>query len=338
MKTLLLTKQDVRDLIDMPQVIAAVEEAYRALSARQVVQPDYIGFHLPEDRGEIDFKLSYHRTSEIISVKASSGGFRDNPRLHGVPNGMGTILLFDAQSGRLACVMDGSLITGLRTGAGGAISARLLARQDAQVVGVIGAGNQARMQLRALAHVMTPRQIHVASATTASAQAFKADIEAELGIPVTLAGSVRDAVEVADILITTTRGKAQVVDAAWVRPGTHVIAIGTDQAGKQELDPALFRDALVVVDSVAQCTSKGEAQHAIAAGLLKVEDIHAEIGQILAGDRPGRRDDDQITIFDSTGCAIQDNTTAKGIHDAALKAGVGSFFDFDPTPIKEAQA
>lgn len=336
MNTLFLTKDDVRGLTSMVDVISSVEDAYRALSASQVIQPDYIGIHLPDGQAEIDFKISYLKTTEVISVKASSGGFKHNPERYGVPNGMGTILLFDGKNGRLACVMDGSLITGLRTGAAGAVSVRYLARKSARVLGMIGAGNQARMQIRAIAEVMKIGEIHAVANSAASAQAFKRDIEAELGIPVTVAASARDVAHAADILITTTRGKGQVVAADWVRPGTHIIAIGADQQGKQELDPELFRNAIIVVDSTTQCVTKGELQHPLAAGVVAAVDIHAEIGQIIAGDKPGRQNDDQITIFDSTGCAIQDNTTADRIYQSALAKGVGMLFDLDPNTVAGA--
>ena len=154
MQTLLLSKAQVASLISMAEVISAVEEAYKAFSSGQVVQPDYIGIHLPAPRGEIDFKAGYCKSNEIISMKASSGGFVDNPTAHGVPNGMGSVLLFDAASCALICMMDGSLLTGLRTGASGAVSVKALARKNARKVTCIGTGNQARMQIRAIREVM----------------------------------------------------------------------------------------------------------------------------------------------------------------------------------------
>ena len=132
MKTLLLKKEEVGGLISMKEIIGTVEEAYKAFSANQVMQPGYMGIHLPPPRGEIDFKLGYYKSNEMISMKASSGGFIDNPAAHGLPTNMGTILLFDARTCALVCVMDGSLITGLRTGAAGAVSVKALARKNAK--------------------------------------------------------------------------------------------------------------------------------------------------------------------------------------------------------------
>ncbi|MDK1384829.1 ornithine cyclodeaminase family protein [Sinorhizobium sp. 8-89] len=328
MKTLLLKKEEVSKLICMNEVIGTVEEAYKAFNSDQVEQPDYIGMHLPSPRGEIDFKLGYYKGNEVISMKASSGGFIDNPTAHGVPSGMGTILLFDARSCALICVMDGSLITGLRTGAAGAVSVKALARKNARKITSIGTGNQARMQIRAINEVMKIEAIHAWDSHPDTLSKYKTDIESEFRIPVMLANSKKEAVEQADILITTTRGKGSLVEADWVKPGTHIVAIGTDQQGKQELDPEIFRGAKVVVDSIAQCTEKGETWHPLNKNIITKDDIHGEIGEILLGRKPGRENDDEVTIFDATGMAIQDNTTASKIYRNAIERNVGTFFEF----------
>jgi len=315
-------------LISMKEAIGAVEEAFRAFNSGQVVQPGYVGIHLPAPRGEIDFKAGYCASNEMVSMKASSGGFADNPSLHGVPSGMGTILLFDARSCALACVMDGSLITGLRTGASGAVSVKVLARKNAKQVTAIGTGNQARMQIRALREVMSIERIHAWDSDAGAAGKYKQDIESEFGIPVLVASAKQEAVEQADILITTTRGKGSLVEAGWVKPGTHIVAIGTDQRGKQELDPEIFRNAKVVNDSIEQCIEKGETWHPVNGNIIRRQDIHAELGDILLGKKPGRSNDQEVTIFDSTGMAIQDNTTAAKVYRNAIERGVGTYFEF----------
>jgi ornithine cyclodeaminase/alanine dehydrogenase len=328
MKTLLLNKAEVGRLISMEEVIGSVEEAYKAFSAGQVVQPDYIGIHLPEPRGEIDFKVGYCKTNEIISMKASSGGFLDNPTAYGVPNGMGSVLLFDARNCALICMMDGSLLTGLRTGAAGAVSVKVLARKNARKITCIGTGNQARMQVRAMSLVMQIEEIYAWSRSSETRERFKVDIEEEFGIPVILCESKKAAVEQADILITTTRGKGSLVEASWVKPGTHIVAIGTDMKGKQEFEPEIFRNAKIVTDSTSQCIEKGEVWHPLDAKTIGLSDIHGELGEILLGTKPGRENDEEITIFDSTGMAIQDNTTAEKIYRNAVESNVGTFFVF----------
>ncbi|WP_444634588.1 ornithine cyclodeaminase family protein [Cupriavidus oxalaticus] len=329
MKTLLLKKEEVSRLICMREVIGTVEEAYRAFSGNQVVQPGYIGIHLPPPGGgEIDFKLGYCKSNEIISMKASSGGFINNPESHGVPSGMGTILLFDASSCALICVMEGSLITGLRTGASGAVSVKVLARKNAKSITSIGTGNQARMQIRAIKEIMSVEVIHAWDSNPDTLSRYKTDIETEFGIPVVMADSKKEAVKQADILITTTRGKGSLVEADWVKPGTHIVAIGTDQQGKQELDPELFRNAKIVNDSIQQCIEKGETWHPLNSNIISKDDIHGEIGEILLGRKPGRENDQEITIFDSTGMAVQDNTTSTKIYQNAIESQTGTFFEF----------
>jgi len=328
MKTLLINKEDVRKLLIMKEVIPAVEEAYKAFNSDQVLQPAYVSIHLPAPRGEIDFKAGYYASNEVISMKASSGGFNNNPAAFSLPTGMGTILLFDARSCALTCIMDGSLITGFRTGAAGAVSVKVLARKNAKKITSIGTGNQARNQIRAIHEIMKIEEIHAWDSSPEALARYKKDIEHEFGIAVIPADTKKEAVGQADILITTTRGKGPLVEAGWVKAGTHIVAIGTDQPGKQELDPEIFRNAKIVNDSIEQCIEKGETWHPLNKNIITKEDIHAEIGEILLGKKPGRENDEEITIFDSTGMAIQDNTTSNRIYENALKNKIGTYFEF----------
>lgn len=328
MKTLLLTKEDVEKVVSMKEAIEAVEEGYRAFNSGKVMQPDFIAMPFEAPRGELDFKAGYYSGSEIISLKASSGGYVNNPDEYGLPAGMNTVLLWDARNCALLCIMDGGYITGYRTGAAGAISVKYLARKNAETVTSIGTGNQARNQIRAISKVMKIKEIHAYDAFEASMAKFKEDIEKELSIPVILEKTKQAAVEKADILVTTTRGKGEVVDASWVKPGTHIVAIGTDMKGKQEFDPEVFRGAKIVNDSIAQCIGRGETQHPIEKGIIKKEDIYAEIGEIALGEKSGRTNDEEITIFDSTGMAIQDNMQAYKLYKAAIEKNIGTEFEF----------
>ncbi len=191
-------------------------------------------------------------------------------------------------------------------------------KENAKKITSIGTGNQARMQIRAINEIMKIEEIHAWNSNPDTLFKYKTDIESEFGIPVIMANSKKEAVEQADILITTTRGKGSLVEADWVKPGTHIVAIGTDQQGKQELDPEIFRNAKVVVDSIAQCIEKGETWHPLNKNIITKDDIHGEIGEILLGKKPGRGNDEEVTIFDSTGMAIQDNTTSGKIYRNAI--------------------
>ena len=328
-RTLLLTKQDVLDLINMPDVIQAVEEAYKAISRGDVVQPDYMTVEqTAPGRGELDIKACYFPGNEGISIKFGGGGYTENPKKYGFPTGFGMVVLFDATTCFPVCVMDSSLITGYRTGAAGAVSVKCMARKDARVVTSIGTGNQARNQIRAISQVMDIQEVYAYDRFPASVEAFKRDMEAEFSIPVHCCATAQEAVSHADVLVTTTRGTGDFIQRDWVKPGTHIAAIGADQQGKKELDARLFKGARVIVDSMPQCVSKGETWNALHEGIITQEEICGELGEVLLGQKVGRASDQEITIFDTTGTAMQDNTTSFAIYHNAVKQGRGQYFDF----------
>ncbi|MBQ4409918.1 MAG: ornithine cyclodeaminase family protein, partial [Firmicutes bacterium] len=248
-----------------------------------------------------------------------------------LPNMMGNVILGDGETGGTLAIMDASLITGIRTGAAGAISSKYMARKDARVAAVFGAGAQARMQIYALAKVrdLTEVRFYDKFGTPELMAAYKADVERETGAKAVECASVEEAAKGADILICPTPSREAYLKKEWVKPGTHIVEVGVDGAGKQEMDPVIFAMASkVVCDSIAQCLSRGETRNAIAAGCLKEEDIYGEIGELVLGTKVGRENDEEITIFDTTGMGIQDNTTAEAIYKVALEKGMGSWFEF----------
>jgi len=324
METLLLNQQEVSELLNMPDAIKAVEEAYKAYNLNKVQQPPIVSIDVAEHKGEIDIKACYSGISGMTSVKTAVG-YWNNPEAYGLPTLLATICLFDGKTGYPVCIMDGRLITEYRTGAAGAVSAKVLARKDSKTVGVIGAGSQARMQLRALAEVLTIETVKVWSRSKEKLAGYKSDIEALLGINVVICDVPEESVAEADIVVTATPGKKAIILKDWIEKGTHIIAVGADMEGKQEIDPEIFSGAKIVVDSIDQCTLKGETQNPIKAGIISAKDIHAEIGEVLLGKKPGRVNDDEITIFDTTGMGVQDNTTAKIIYDWAVEKGLGQY-------------
>ncbi|MEG1256827.1 ornithine cyclodeaminase family protein [Clostridium sp.] len=327
MKTLLLSIKDVKEALSIKEVIAAVEEGYIAYNAGKVQQPDIVSMEMPENNGETDIKSCYNELNESISVKIASG-FYNNGKNNDLPTMIGTILLFDGKNGAPLCIMDGSLITGIRTGVAGAISSKLLARKDSKKVAVFGAGGQARMQIYALCQVMNIQEIRVYSERQEELAKYKEDIEENTKIKVILCDTPEKAMKEADIVISTTPSKKYYIDKALVKPGMHIIAVGADMAGKNEWDPEVFKGAKIVNDSISQCISRGETRNAIVSGVIKETDIYAEIGQLLAGEKPLRESDDEITIFDTTGMGIQDNVTAVMVYKMAKKKGLGKYFEF----------
>ena len=327
MKTMLLSMDDVRSSLSMAEVIAAVEEGYLAFEGGKVQQPDIVSLEMPEHNGETDIKSCYNALNESVSVKIASG-FYDNGKSNDLPTMIGTILLLDGRTGVTRCIMDGSLITGIRTGAAGAISSRLLARKDSKTVAVLGGGGQARMQVYGLCEVMDIENIKVYSQYPQELSSYQADVERETGKKVIICDSAAKAMEGADIAISTTPSKEFLVDSSLVRPGMHIVAVGAVMAGKNEWDPQIFKGAKVVNDSVSQCVSRGETRNALVAGVITEKDIYGEIGEILAGKKAGRESEEEITIFDTTGMGIQDNVTAVKVYEIAKEKNLGSWFEF----------
>ncbi len=324
MKTLLLTGKEVKGLLNMPDAILAVEQGYKAYNQNMVEQPPIVSIDITEYNGEMDIKAGYSKATEMIAVKTAVG-YWDNPKRYQLPTGLAVITLYDAKNGYPICIMDGSLITGYRTGAAGGVSAKILARENSESVGVIGAGSQARMQVMAINEVLPVKTVKVWSPVEEEQIKYKKDMESLLNISVTPCSQAEEAVSDSDIVVTATPAKALIVRSRWIRPGTHIIAIGADMEGKQELDPKIFSLAKVVVDSKSQCIARGETQNPVKAGILAPEDIYAEIGEILSGTKSGRENQEEVTLFDSTGMSIQDNMTACKIYEKAVISGAGNY-------------
>lgn len=328
METLLLSKEEVGSLIDLDLIRAAVEEGYRSFNSGLVVQPNFMAVSFPGTHQGVDFKGGLDLGSGYITLKASSGGFDDNPKL-GLPTGMNTVLLFEAKTCALRCIMDGTFITGCRTGAAGAISVKYLAREDSEKLCVLGAGSQARRQLAAIMRVRKLTEVRAWDALPEFLDKYVEEMFAETGLKIIKCATAEEAVRGADIVVTTTRGRSgPIVKKEWIGPGTHIAAIGSDMPGKQELDAEIFAGARVVCDSIELCLESGETQNALKAGILHPEEIHAEIGEIILGKKPGRETSEEVTIFDTVGMAIQDIVTATMLYKGALQKGLGTRYEF----------
>lgn len=328
METLLLSKDEVGSLIDLDLIRAAVEEGYQSFNSGLVVQPNFMAVSFPGTHQGVDFKGGLDLGSGYITLKASSGGYDDNPKL-GLPTGMNTVLLFEAKTCALRCIMDGTFITGCRTGAAGAISVKYLAREDSEKLCVLGAGNQARRQLAAIMRVRRLTEVRAWDALPEFLDKYVEEMCAETELKIRKCATAEEAVRGADIVVTTTRGRSgPIVKKEWIEPGTHIAAIGADMPGKQELDGEIFAGAKIVCDSIELCLESGETQNAVKAGLLQPEKIHAEIGEIILGNKPGRETPEEVTIFDTVGMAIQDIVTATMLYKGALQKGLGTRYEF----------
>jgi alanine dehydrogenase len=240
----------------------------------------------------------------------------------GLPTVMALLVLNSSRTGAPLAIMGATYLTSMRTGAAGAVAARTLARQNSQVVGIIGAGVQARTQLLGLSRHFQIEQVIVSDSSLERAQSFRDDVRPYLNCDCLTTASLEDACQ-CDILVTTTPSRRPVVQDKWIKPGTHINAIGADARGKQELESSLTKRAKVVVDDLTQAVHSGEVNVPISEGLLAPQDIYAQIGEILTGKKPGRISDEEITIFDSTGLGIQDVAAGNAVYKKALDTGLG---------------
>lgn len=318
---IILTEADLRALVPLDlEAVDCVEDAFRALATKPVAMPPILRLDIPEHRGEVDVKTAYIPGLDHFAIKISPGFF-GNPAL-GLPSTNGMMVVLSARTGLVeALLLDNGYLTDVRTAAAGAVAARHLAALDAETAAILGAGMQARMQLRALMLVRPITRANVWARDPAKAKAFAAEMNAEAGIPVTAAATVAEATKGADVIVTTTPSETPILGAADVQPGAHVTAMGSDAEHKNEIAPDLVAVATYVADRLSQTRKLGELHHSPLA-----DRDFPELGQIIAGTAPGRSDDSQITLADLTGTGIQDTAIAALALARAQAAKAGQTF------------
>ena len=300
---LIIPEALIAQLVSAEDAFAAVEAALASAARGQAENFPVIREALGEGR-QYGFKSGIDRAGAILGVKA--GGYFPGNAARGVINHQSSIFLFDPDSGRPVAMVGGNLLTALRTAAAAAISIDRMARADARVLGIVGAGHQAGFQLRAAARVRQWDRV-IAWNLHPEMLTRLGDIATEIGLPFEAVGL--DRMVEADAIITITSSPAASLMTAHVSPGTHLACMGTDTVGKQEVEPALLARARLFTDEVAQSVTIGEAQHAVAAGLVQPDQI-VTLGAVLAGLAKGRQSADEITLFDGTGVALQDLAVA----------------------------
>ena len=326
MRVRILDEAETRRLIGPREAIAECRVAFAKLARGEVEQPDVLAIEVPEHRGEVHAKGAYLHGAPTFSIKVATG-FYDNPQ-NGLPVTSGAVWVFDSRTGfARTLILDNGFLTELRTGAAGAIAADLLARRSVRTVGVIGAGAQARYQLEAFLEVRSPRQVLVWSRTPSRAADYAAEVGRRFERSVSVAPSAEALVGESDVVITTTPAEDPIVLADWVRPGTHVTAMGSDMPRKRELDPRLLARAKVVADRLSQCLTQGEIHHAVAAGVMTPEQIYAELGEIAADQKPGRTSEDEVTVADLTGVGALDAAVAGYVAERAEAEGLGRWLE-----------
>lgn len=323
--TLLLKRSDVAELLDLGSCIPAVENAFGAHAEGGALGPGVLSTHVPN--GAIHIKAAGLQLDRLYYAAKINANFPDNYK-RGLPTIQGVIVLFEVENGYPLAIMDSIEITILRTGASTAVAAKYLAAPDADQVMIWGCGNQGRVQLKSIARVRPLKRALVFDRDPEVAEKFAKDLSQELNLEIVPVLDPVSATRQCSICVTCTPSKRSLVRPGDFAEGAFIAAVGADNPEKQELDPLLFRGNKIVVDILDQCITIGDLHHAIQQGVIQSENVHAELGEIISGRKPGRESVDEIIIFDSTGTALQDAAAAAIVYERALSAKKGTFLEF----------
>lgn len=323
---LVLTDQEVKNLLPLREAIEALEEAFKQFARGEAVMPAKLYLDFPEHSGDLRF-MPAALGKEFAGIKVVNS-HASNPE-RGLPAVVGTYLLLSQETGMPLALMGATVLTAVRTGGASALASKYMARDGSRTVGLVGAGVQARYQFEAIAEVLDIVEVFVWAPDSDGARrdGFIAQMGADHpSVVFRTAASVEEAAS-ADVVCTTTPSRSPIVSAAAVRPGTHVNAVGADGPGKQELDPQILRDSRVIVDDLYQATHGGELNVPVQNGDYDASQIAGSLADVVSGSVAGRTSDEQITVFDSTGLAIQDIAMAELVYRRALGSGAGSKID-----------
>lgn len=320
---LLLSETQVKALIDIDELIEALTQAHLQYSTGKAVMPVRLVVPLPDIQGRLTGMPGFLNEEKALGMKVVTY-FQENPK-RGLPAILATIMLFSAETGQIIALMDGGYITAMRTACASALATKMLARAETPVMGILGAGVQARAHIEALARVRKLTKIKIYSPSGTSAPRIREELEPAIGIPIEVPASAEDAVHDSDIVVTVSTAKQPIVRPHWLKPGAHINAVGSHRPDLREIDGATLARAKIVVDSreaiMAEC---GDILLALKEKSITPDAIHAEIGELLAGSKAGRISDDEITLYKSVGIAIQDVAAAHLVYRKALVRGMGT--------------
>lgn len=317
----IVTEAELRKVVHLDlTTVDVIEQAFAALAKGGVVMPPILSMDLHEANGEVDVKTAYIPGFDGFAIKVSPGFF-DNPKL-GLPSLNGLMILFSAKTGLVESLfLDNGYLTDIRTAAAGAVAARHLAPERVETAGVIGTGVQARLQMEA-AHLVRPfGRVLVHGRDMEKARACAADLAKSLGIVAEAVADPAALVAESQLVVTTTPSREPLIKADWLHPGVHITAMGSDQSGKNEIEPAALMAAdAYVCDRVSQCEVSGELEAALAAGVW-TKGTPAELGEVIIGTKSGRTSPNDVTICDLTGTGVQDTAIATHVRARFGKAG-----------------
>jgi alanine dehydrogenase len=327
METILLNGNDVRSLLTIEECITAVEEAFRLRAVGKADPPSILGVHARD--GGFHIKAGILNLGREYFVSKTNANFPQNRKKNGLPTIQGVIIVSDAQDGRLLALMDSIEITIIRTGAATAVAAKYLSNPNADSLSIIGCGNQGRISVEAIMTVRKIRKVYLYDLDEKAARDLKLELASgKPGLSVKVVSDCAEAARSSDIVVTCTPAKKYFVEKADLRRGAFLAAVGSDNEDKQEIDPQLFKDSTIVVDSIDQASKIGELHHAIESRVVTGKSVFAELGEIIARIKPIEYNSEQIVIFDSTGTALQDVAASAHVYEKAVRNTLHQRFSF----------
>jgi alanine dehydrogenase len=323
--TLILTRRDVAALLSIEECTDAVEHVFRLYGEGKTQAPGVLGVHAHD--GGFHIKAGVLQLNRSYFAAKINANFPQNPKRLGLPTIQGVIVLSDAANGYPLAVLDSTEITGQRTAAATAVAAKHLARPESKTLTICGCGVQGRVSLRALMGLFPLEQVFAYDVDSTRSEKFANELSAELAIAIKAVHHLEGAVPQSDICVTCTPSKQFFLKREHIAPGTFIAAVGADNEEKQELDPTLLGRSKVVADLVDQCATIGELHHALDQKVMSRDQVHAELGEVVAGAKPGRTSTDEVIVFDSTGMALQDVVTSALVYEKAKEQGAGTTID-----------
>jgi alanine dehydrogenase len=323
LETVILRGEEIRYTVQMGEILEAVEQVFIEKAMGRTQMPPKVYLYYKKYNGDLRVMPSHTEALDVSAVKVVN--VHPQNRQFGLPTVMATIILIDPKTGFPLSIMDGTWITAMRTGAASGVATKYLARKDSRALGLVGAGAQAETQLTAIANVIRLERVKVWSLYESESLDFvQRWSEAYPGVNFSAEQDIQHVVQGSDIVVTVTPSRQPLVMDEWVEAGTHINAVGADAPGKQELDPMILRRSRIFVDDMEQACHSGEVNMPLAERIISREDILGELGDVIAQRMPGRTSEDEVTVFTSTGLALEDAITARLVYQRAIRNGVGT--------------
>lgn len=318
-----MSRHQVAELLDLSDCMTAVESAFRLYAEGKTQPPGILGIHVAN--GGFHMKAGTMKLNRNYFVAKTNANFPGNSA-QGLPTIQGVIVVCDADNGKLLSVMDSIEISIIRTGAATGVAAKYLSCKDSKTATICGCGNQGRISLKALLNVRSIEKVFVFDNDRQRAEKFASEMPSQIKVDVSIVEDLSQAVRDSDIVVTCTPSRKPLIMKDWVKPGTFIAAVGADSETKQEIDPHLIASCKLITDVTAQSATIGDLHHAIE--LRLITHVHAELGEVIAGKKSGRVEEDEIIVFDSTGMALQDVVSAAIVYEKTILYDSFTRFDF----------